>query len=170
LNLQDNSEPGPIPEAKRAKKAAQMRQYHHGLSTLKAGISKLGSRAIDGRFRVGRALAQWRKDLIANLGGEENISTQQRTLIELASTSKLLLGSIDAWLLSRPSLIQRDQKALLPVVIQRQTLANSLAQHLKDLGLERRAKPTLTLNEILAAEAKDDTPANGNGAEGASGE
>src|SRR5262245_64175730 len=107
-----------------------MRQYRHGLSTLKAGISKLGSRAIDGRFRVGRALAHWRKELINDLGGEESISTQQKTLIDLASTSKFLLGSIDAWLLSRPSLLQRDQKALLPVVLQRQQLANSLAQHL----------------------------------------
>jgi hypothetical protein len=114
LKTEENFQPGPIDEAKRAKKAAQMRQYRHGLSTLKAGISKLGSRAIDGRFRVGRALAQWRKELINDLGGDDNISTQQRTLIELASTSKLLLGSIDAWLLSRPNLLQRDQNPFFP--------------------------------------------------------
>jgi hypothetical protein len=106
---------------------------------------------------------------VNDLGGEENISTQQRTLIELASTSKLLLGSIDAWLLSRPSLLQRDQKSLLPVVLQRQQLANALAQHLKDLGLQRRAK-TVSLAEIMARHTEDeDTPANGNGEEGEKG-
>lgn len=137
-----------------------MRAYRHGLAQMKAGISKLGSRAIDGRYRVSRALAQWRKELIQDLGGEDNISTQQRTLIELASTSKLLLGSIDAWLLSQPSLFQRN-KTLLPVVLQRQQLADGLARYLKDLGPQRRAK-TLSLHEILTND--DDTPANGNGA------
>ena len=153
LKSLEKIEPGPIDEAKRARKAAKMRAYRHGLAQMKAGISKLGSRALDKRYRVSRALAQWRRDLVADLGGEENISTQQLTLIELASTSKLLLGSIDAWLLSQPSLFQRN-KTLFPVVLQRQTLANALAQHLKDLGLERRHK-VKTLNEILAKE--DDT-------------
>jgi hypothetical protein len=46
-------------------------------------------------------------------------------------------------------------------------LANSLAQHLKDLGLERRTK-TLSLNEILAKH--DDMLANGNGAENGDGQ
>jgi hypothetical protein len=91
-----------------ATRAAKQRRYRHGLATLKAGVSKLGSRTIDGRYRVGRALAQWRRDLINDLGGDENISTQQRSLIELASTSKLLLGSIDAWILSQPTLFTRN--------------------------------------------------------------
>ena len=63
-----------------------MRAYRHGLSVMKAGISKLGSRVLDMRYRVSRALAQWHRELIDDFGGEENISTQQRTLIELAVT------------------------------------------------------------------------------------
>jgi hypothetical protein len=62
--------------------------------------------------------------LIQDLGGEDSISTQQRTMVELASTSKLLLGSIDALLLSQPSLFTRN-KTVLPV-IQRQQLADGL--------------------------------------------
>jgi hypothetical protein len=152
-----NIGPGPIDGAKRAKKAAKMRHYRHGLAQMKAGITKLGSRAIDGRYRVSRALAQWRKELIDDLGGEDNISTQQRTLVELASTSKLLLGSIDAWLLSQPSLFTRD-KTLLPVVLQRQQLADGLARYLNQLGLERRHK-VKTLHEIL--DKNDDMPTDG---------
>jgi hypothetical protein len=135
-----------------------MRAYRHGLAQMKAGISRLGSRALDQRYRVSRALAQWRRELIEDLGGEDSISTQQRTLVELASTSKLLLGSIDAWLLSQPSLFQRN-KTLFPVVLQRQQLADGLARYLKDLGLERRHK-VKTLHEILSSEDKPDK-ANG---------
>ena len=110
-----------------------------GLLRSKPGVSKLGSRAIDRRYRVGRALAQWRRDLIPDLGGDENISTQQRALIELASTSKLLLGSIDAWILSQPTLFTRN-KTLLPVIRERQMIADGLARYLSQLGLERRSK------------------------------
>jgi hypothetical protein len=131
-----------------ASKAEKQRRYRHGLATLKAGVSKLGSRAIDGRYRVARALAQWRQELINDLGGEDNISTQQRTVIELAAASKLLIGSIDAWLLSQPTLLTRN-KTLLPVIRERQAIADGLVRYLAQLGLERRSKP-LDLARMLA--------------------
>jgi len=37
------------------------------------------------------------------------ISTQQETLIELAVRSKIMLDSIDAWLLTQPSPVQRQK-------------------------------------------------------------
>ena len=46
------------------------------------------------------------------------------------------------------------KKALLPVVIQRQQLADSLARYLIQLGLERRTK-VQTLAEMLEEEAGD---------------
>jgi len=45
-------------------------------------------------------LAKWRADLIADLGGTDEISTQQSALVDLAVKSKLLLDSIDNWLLT----------------------------------------------------------------------
>ena len=72
-----------------------------------------------------------------------------------------MLDTIDNWILSQPSLVNKSKKMLLPVVVQRQQLADGLARYLKDLGLHRRAK-NLSLHEILAKD--DDTPANGNGA------
>jgi hypothetical protein len=86
----------------------------HGLHTLKTAVVKLGGRAIDGRYHVGRQLQKWRRELIADLGGQDSISTQQSALIDLAVKSKLLLDSIDAWLLTQPSLINKRKKALLP--------------------------------------------------------
>jgi len=46
-------------------------------------VKELGSRAIDRRTSVGRALAGWRPDLVEDLGGLERISTQEVALIDL---------------------------------------------------------------------------------------
>jgi hypothetical protein len=107
---------------------------------LKQAIKGLGGRVIDRPTTLGKALHKWRSDLIADLGGQDNISTQQSALVDLAVKSKLLLDSIDAWLLTQPTLINKRKKTLLPVVLQRQTLADGLARYLAQLGLERRHK------------------------------
>jgi hypothetical protein len=70
------------------------------------------------------------------LGGD--ISTQQAALVDLAVKSKLLLDSIDAWLLVQPSLVNARKKSLLPVVKDRQALADGLTRYLLALGLHRR--------------------------------
>ena len=54
--------------------------------------------------------------------------------------SKLLLDSIDVWLLTQPSLINQRKRSLLPVVKERQALADGLARYLTILGLARRVK------------------------------
>ena len=54
----------------------------HGLHSLKRAVSTLGSRRLDQRTTVARALAGWRSDLIADLGGLDAVSTQELALIE----------------------------------------------------------------------------------------
>src|SRR2546421_1520651 len=49
-----------------------------------------------------------------------DLSTQERVLVDLAVTQKLLLGSIDSWLLVQPSLVNARKRAVLPVVKDRQ--------------------------------------------------
>ncbi len=89
--------------------------------------------------------------MIDDLGGKEAISTQQEALVDLCVKSKLLLDSIDVWLLTQPSLINLSRQALIPVVRERTQLADSLARCLGQLGLERKAKPVPPLDEYLAA-------------------
>ena len=127
----------------------------HGLTTLKHAVKQLGSRAIDRRTTVGRELAKWRADVIADLGGQDTISTQQSALVDLAVKSKLLLDSVDAWLLVQPSLINVRKRSLLPVVIQRQALADALARYLSTLGLKRVIK-TKSLDEILSEDQENE--------------
>jgi hypothetical protein len=112
----------------------------HGLYTLRRALIDLGSRAIDGRSTVGVAMRRWKAELIQDLGGEDSISTQQEALIDIAARSKIMLDSIDNWILSQPTLINSRKKSMLAVVQQRQTIADGLTRILKDLGLARVTK------------------------------
>jgi hypothetical protein len=78
-----------------------------------------------------------------------------------------MLDSIDVWILTQPTLINKRKRAILPVVIQRQGLADSYMKCLTTLGLERRHK-VKTLQDILTQQADDthddgEPAANGNG-------
>ena len=73
-----------------------------------------------------------------------------------------MLDSIDACLLTQPSLINARLRTLIPLVLQRQTLADGLARYLSQLGLERRRK-VKTLQDLLTADPNTDKPATVNG-------
>lgn len=120
----------------------------HGLYKLKRAVKELGSRAIDRRTRVGKALVQWRANLVEDLGGWDNVSTQQMAMIDLCVRQKLMVDSIDAWLLTRP-LVNARSKALIKVLKERQQLADGLARYLGQLGLERRSKKFIDLGTEL---------------------
>jgi len=129
----------------------------HGLSPLKRAVNTLGNRFLDKRTMASKALVQWRQDLIRDLGGD--VSTQQDAIISLAIKTKLLLDSVDVWLLQQPTLIIKRKKAIIPAVQQRQVLADALARYMSMLGLARKSK-LATLSEILSRD--DDKPADGN--------
>ena len=78
------------------------------------------------------------------------ISTQERSIVDLAVRTKLLLDSIDTWLLQQPSLINTRKRKIHPAVLERQQLADALARYMGQLGLKRRAKPTQSLGDLLA--------------------
>ena len=115
-------------------KKGEQRALRHGLNPLKKTLYQLGYRVLDKRTVAGRALVEWRDDLVRDLGGEENISTQQDAIILLAIKTKLLLDSIDVWLLEQPTLIIKRKRAIIPAVGQRQALADALARYMAQLG------------------------------------
>lgn len=140
-------------DAEPAKKSK--REYRkHGFTTMKRAVRRMGARVIDKRTSLGKALLRWKAQLVTDLGGAEAISVQEHALIDLCVKSKLMLDSIDNWLLVQPSLINMRRKCLLPVVRERQALADGLSRYLGQLGLERRAKPVLSLMNYLSAGKK----------------
>jgi len=131
-----------------------------GLYTLKRAVQTLGKRALPSRSTaLGRALHDWRAGLVADLGGDEAISTQQRALIELATRTKLLLDSIDAYVLGMESPVDRRHRRLWLVVRERQGLVGQLQSILRDLGLEKRTRER-DITAQLAAEAVRASPAH----------
>ena len=135
-------------DTKRPKRV--VREYSkHGLHTMKRALKHLGSRSIDMRTKLGKRLTEWRCGLVEDLGGPDAVSMQQIAVVDLCLRTRPLLDSVDAWLLSQPSLINKTKRALLPIVLQRQQLADSLARYLGQLGLERKSKPVLSLPEYL---------------------
>ena len=141
-----------IPKAPRTRNA-RSRRIASGpqLRKLKRVVQQLGEHAIDGRTSLGKSLAQWRTDLINDLGGQDAVTTQQLALVELAVTTKLLVDSASAWLLSQPSLVNARKRSLLPAVLERQRLADALARYLVLLGLKRRQAPLPSLDAYLSA-------------------
>jgi hypothetical protein len=123
----------------------------HGLNPIRRRVTVEGLEAIDQRTGAARALLEWRRDLVADLGGEGAVTTQQRALVEVAARTKLYVDHLDAFLMQQRSLVNKTRKTALPVLLQRQALADSLVKHLNMLGLERRSKPVPSLDEYLAS-------------------
>jgi hypothetical protein len=116
-------------------------------------------------------LAAWQADLVADLGGAESVSTAQRQVIDLATWTKVIVDSIDAWILERGSLVNGRRRAVYPVILQRQQLADALARYLTALGLERRQAEPKSLQAYLAERyggpAGESPPSDGSGHPGA---
>ena len=148
-----NADRAPDAEEMAFGRPRERRAYsRHGLVKLRAAVRTLGPRVLDRRTTLGKQLAAWRADLVRDLGGA--VSTQQAAVIDLAVRTKLLLDSIDAWLLVQPSLVNARKKALLPAVRERQALADALARYMNTLGLERKARDVPSLANYLAERAR----------------
>jgi len=135
-----------------------------GYWAAKHALAKFGSHVIDGRSRVAHALDQFRDELISDLGGPTAVSTQQRVIVDLAVRTHLMVQSLDNYLLSLGSLVNRRKRCLWPVARERTALADSLAKYMAMLGLQRQAKPVKSLAEYVAEKYGDGkVPGNGQG-------
>jgi len=138
----------------------------HGLNAPMARIKLRGFNAIDRRTAAARETLAFRGELIAALGGEAELSPQRRKLVDMAMRAALLLDHVDAWLFEQRSLVNARARTLLPVLVQRQALADHLARLLDKLGLDRVPQKVPDLTAYLAAkypgaspEPTDDTAA-----------
>jgi hypothetical protein len=109
----------------------------HGLNAIKARVKLRGLAAIDMRTVAAREMLAFRDELVAALGGDTELSPQRRKLVDLATRASLYLNHVDAWLAEQETLINRRSRSVLPVLLQRQTLADHLARLLDRLGLDR---------------------------------
>jgi hypothetical protein len=116
-----------------------------GLHHLKARIQLRGLHAIDKRCGAAKHLISWKAELVAALGGSENISPMKMTVIEEATRTAAYFNHIDEFLLSLESVIDRRAKKLRPIVESRMRIGEHLMRQLDRLGLEREPKPISAL-------------------------
>ena len=132
----------------------------HGLYAAKSALSEWGQCAIDGRSALGRALTGWKADVVRDLGGLDNLSAQQLSLLDVLTRTKVMLDGVDNFILSQRSLVNRRKKALLPIVRERAALVDSFAKHLQALGLQKRQLPEVDLKTYLAEKSHERGVAN----------
>jgi hypothetical protein len=108
---------------------------------------------------VQQAMAELRAQLIADKGGEENVSTAERMLIDLAVDAYMKKQSVAAFLLTLPELVDKRRRRVWQVVKDDVSLGTHLQSLLRDLGLERRAKDVDDLHSYIAGKARDGAPA-----------
>jgi hypothetical protein len=88
----------------------------HGLTPIRKRLMVAGLDAIDKRSGPARLLLDWRRNLVADLGGEAAVTAQQRALVEVATRTKLYVDHLDAYLMQQRSLINKQKKTVLPVL------------------------------------------------------
>jgi hypothetical protein len=137
-----------------AKLSGKSRERHlrSGFWAARRALMRYGTNILSKSSRVGRALAALRDSLVEDLGGDGAISKQQEIVIGLALRTHLLLESLDAFIFTMSSPVNKRKRSVYPIVRERQHLADSLAKYMGQLGLAKRPKPLPSLAEYLARE------------------
>jgi hypothetical protein len=96
---------------------------------------------LDGRTRARREAERLFREMIADMGGEEQVSAGKRALAEAASVTKAMCDDVGARFLLGESIDPAGYA----------TLTNSLRRLVESCGLERRVRDAPTLQQYLAA-------------------
>ena len=71
-------------------------------------------------------------------------------MVDHAARATLYLDHTDGWLAAQTGLVNGRSRSVVPVLVQRQGLADHLARLLDKLGLDRVPRRLTSLNEYLA--------------------
>lgn len=99
---------------------------------------------------VGVAIEDWRRVMIEDLGGEEQVTAMQRVVVDLAARSLIMLDVVDQYIFDPEDqkIIDLDRKQVRFIVMQRKVLADSLEKYMRDLGFQRK-RAAKTVNAII---------------------
>lgn len=110
----------------------------HGVYQATRILNELGIGALDGRTRIAREVAEWRDALVADLGGEQAVSTQQLGVVEQACRIRVIIDVMDSWLFGGDGRILNEKGRPHDLLATRRRYASVLLDILRALGLERR--------------------------------
>lgn len=112
------------------------RRTQHGLAEIRRDLSRLTTRRLDNRSAVAVAIRRFKTDVTADRGGD--LSTSQQALLEQAAQLVITLSAVNDYINRQPSLVTR-KRTLLPIIVERGRLIDSLTKVLTAIGLDRKA-------------------------------
>jgi hypothetical protein len=131
----------------------------HGLVKFEKEVkrrSRRGRSLIDRRSTAGRNAVAIGDQLLADLGGEENVSTAKLMLIEMVRRDVYFLDEQDRRIFkyiydanTKQPQSKKNPKYISQLYSYRQGAANNLSRNLLALGLEKAPPRTKSLQEIL---------------------
>ncbi len=95
------------------------------------------------------AMEAIRAQLIADCGGDAAVSTARRLLIDLAAAAAVRCQRVNSYLATLDSLVDKRRRKEWSVVNDARRAEAHLQALLRDIGLERKAKPVQPLHEYL---------------------
>jgi hypothetical protein len=131
--------PKPANNAPRARKNGKS----EGLRKLKGALKDADLRQIDRRTALGSELARRRAKIVSDAGGPDAVSQVKTDLIERYLTTVVFIESVDCYLLTQSSLVNRRKRTLIPVLRERVQLVDTALRRAQAIGVEL---PVLSLN------------------------
>lgn len=139
VNEASGAKPNRKPGAPKANKNAMT----HGLYSRDAG-------RIDLRKREDRAVFETLQAIERDLG---DLSAQQALILAGIGRQLRDLHRVEAYLAGLKSIVNKRRRSLLPVVIEKHRMLESIRRDLEALGLERVKREPMKLQEYLAAKS-----------------
>jgi hypothetical protein len=125
----------------------------HGLITLERQQKSRRSGPFDNRTKAAVNARKIQSELIADLGGEEHISTAARVLIEITTRDLAFLDETDRRIFKvvrRWPKAKNDPAQLSKLYSYRAPIISNITKNLMALGLERKPPQQKTLEEYIA--------------------
>ena len=119
-----------------------------GFFALQRGLKGVGAGWLADAGELAAPLRAWRAEVKAALGGE-SISPQREAILDAVLMDVVLLASVDAFIATMPSPVNKSRRALFPIITERSRLADALTKRLQALGLNREQEIALDVRSYL---------------------
>lgn len=129
----------------------------------KHGIHAADAGRIDLRRREDRAVFDTLAAIEADLGGGGEISAQRALILAGVGRKLRDLSKIESYLDGLSSIINKRRRDLLPIVVRKHQLLESIRRDLESIGLERRTEEAPDLGAYLESRSQRSGATNGSG-------
>lgn len=122
----------------------------HGAWGLKRAIN---TGRLDMRSEAGQAIKRLQTRLETDLGGTDNLSTQERLIVDRIIRKALIIEALETYALSRKSIFKRNGELIGCLGRHYLSYTEALRRDLLAVGLQRRTKDVPNLSDYLSARA-----------------